>query len=182
MPSHYTRGFFVFDKTWIHENGFFQSLSHAEFRIMLYLLSSVLKITRRDRRYKRGDQIAMLYQHNNLLVANVSTPTIAERCSVSRGTVTPAINKFDEYGAAIRIPEGNDPGENNIYILGFSERSARYYEGRTDYYFVDSIAIKNGERMPEGIRRGITQRYAEEIFVPATRYWIELFGEPEGAQ
>jgi len=149
---------------------------------MVYLLSSVLKITKRDRLYKRGDQIALLYQHNNLLVANVSTPTIAERCSVSRGTVTPAINKFDEYGAAIRITEGNDPGENNIYILGFSDRDGRYHDGRKEYYFVDSIPIKNGERMPENIRREIVQRYSEVMFIPATRCWIELFGEPEGAQ
>lgn len=182
MSEHYTRGFFIFDKTWIQENAFFQSLSHAEFRIMVYLLSSVLKITKKDRLYKRGEQIALLYQHNNLLVANVSIRTIAKRCRVVRGTVTLAINKFDEYGAAIRIPGGNDPGENNIYILGFSERSGQYYGGRKDYYFVDSIPITKGEQMPDNHRQILIERHAETTFHPGLRGWIDLFGEPEVAQ
>ena len=72
----FCKGFFVFDKSWIHDNKFFQSLSHAEFRILLYLLSSALKSSKRDQKYKRGDLIASLYQRNKLLVVNASQRTI----------------------------------------------------------------------------------------------------------
>jgi len=43
----FDRGFFIFDKNWIYDNEFVRSLSHAEFRVLVYLLSSTLKLNKR---------------------------------------------------------------------------------------------------------------------------------------
>jgi len=122
MVDYKKNGFMIFNKSWIYGNEFFRSLSHAEYRIMLYLLASVLRISKKDRRFKRSDLLTNLYQNNNLLVVNASYETIAETSEVDRGTVYKALKGFDDYGAAIKISNKGKNGANNFYIMGCKRR------------------------------------------------------------
>lgn len=169
----FSKGFFVFDKSWIHDNKFFQSLSHADFRILIYLLSSGLKTSRKDPRFKRGDLLAALYQSNNLLVVNASQRKIAEKCNANRATVYKALNKFKEFGAVIKIPDGKETGANDFYIIGF-ENHRKDKDGKQEYYLVDSIPIRAGQKLPDKVKNFIQRGYKglsnrEEI-------WKVLFG------
>ena len=164
----------IFDKAWMIDNKFFESLTHAEFRIMVYLLSSTLKITKSDKKYKQGDLFAKLYHKNRLLVVNTSTPKIAERSKTSRTAVCTALNKFHDYGAAIRISSGGKLGENNLYIVGFR---GKLYDERDYFYFIDSIPLKNGDPMPENLKRSIETRYMDTMYNSKTAGWKELFGK-----
>jgi predicted transcriptional regulator len=175
MSIEFNNGFLVFDKSWIHGNKFFQSLSHAEFRIMVYLLSSALKISKRDERYKRGEIIASLYQKSGILCANVSQRTIAAKCKVDRATVYRALNKFDEIGAIIKMSDGQEKGFNNYYILGFQNQRPDK-SGKQEYYLVDSIPIRGGEKLPDGIRKFILEHYKGELFGSSPLIWKDLFG------
>lgn len=161
MSKAFQNGFLIFDKRWIHDNAFFSALSHAEFRIMVYLLSSVLRVTKKDKRYKRGEMIAYLYQENKLLIANVTTRTIAEKSRVNRSTVLKALDIFNEYGAAIKVDDKGDSGANNFYLLGFEDMNAEM-DGKEDYFFVDSIPIKRGIKMPDAIKTFIRDNYKEK--------------------
>jgi DNA-binding MarR family transcriptional regulator len=175
----FSKGFFIFDKSWIHENKFCQSLSHAEFRILIYLLSSGLKISKKDERFKRSELIASLYQKNKLLTVNASQRRIAEKCNANRATVYKALNKFKDFGAVIKIPDGKENGANDYYIIGF-ENHRKDKAGKQEYYLVDSIPIRTGQKLPEQAKsriqsfyRGLPQR--EEI-------WRELFGMEKDGQ
>ena len=172
MGIEFSRGFFIFDKSWIQENQFVQSLSHAEFRILIYLLSSALKISKRDGRYKRGDTIATLYQTNKILFVNASQRTMAERCNADRGTIYRALNKFKEYGALIKVPDSEDKGANDYYIIGFE----RDKDGKHDYYLVDSIPIRQGHEVPIEIRKFILDHYRDPLFAKNSLIWERLFG------
>jgi DNA-binding MarR family transcriptional regulator len=163
MSKAFQNGFLIFDKRWIHENEFFRSLSHAEFRVMVYLLSSVLRVSKKDKRYKRGELIAFLYQENKLLVVNATTRTIAEKSNVNRSTVCKALERFNDYGAAIKICDGIDGGTNNLYLLGFEDMNAE--DGKEDYFFVDSILIKSGTKMPDTIKTFIRDNYKDTSFL-----------------
>jgi len=163
MSKAFQNGFLIFDKRWIHENEFFRSLSHAEFRVMVYLLSSVLRVSKKDQRYKRGELIAFLYQENKLLVVNVTTRTIAEKSRVNRSTVCKALDRFNDYGAAIKICDGIDGGTNNLYLLGFEDMNAE--DGKADYFFVDSIPIQRGGKMPDTIKTFIRDNYKDTSFL-----------------
>lgn len=173
MSEAFKNGYLLFDKNWFIGSEFFKSLSHAEFRIMTYLLASVMRPNKRDPRYRRAKTIATLYQRNKLLVANVSTRTIAERCQVSRSTVWETLKKFNAVGAAIRISHGAKDGENNFYILGFDASDSE----REEYYFVDSIPIKSGEKMPDETREAIEVGYEKTVFTKSAMGWKKLFGE-----
>jgi DNA-binding MarR family transcriptional regulator len=175
MAIEFSNGFFVFDKSWIHGNKFFQSLSHAEFRIMVYLLSSALKISKRDERYKRGEIIASLYQKSGILCANVSQSTIAERCNVDRATAYRALKKFSEIGAIIKMSDGQEKGSNNLYILGFQNQRPNK-SGKQEYYLVDSIPIRGGEKLPDKIRKFILEHHTWELFGSSSLIWKDLFG------
>ena len=175
MLIEFDNGFFVFDKSWILGNKFFQSLSHAEFRVMVYLLSSALKISRRDERYKRGEMIASLYQKNGILFANVSQSTIAERCNVDRATAYKVLKKFDDVGAIIKMSNGQEKGLNNFYILGFQNQRPDK-SGKQEYYLVDSIPIRTGKKLPEEVRKFISEHYKGELFGSSSIIWKDLFG------
>lgn len=172
MGIEFSRGFFIFDKSWIQENQFVESLSHAEYRILIYLLSSALKISKRDGRYKRGDTIATLYQTNKILFVNASQRTMAERCNADRGTIYRALNKFKEYGALIKVPDSEDKGANDYYIIGFE----RDKDGKHDYYLVDSIPIRQGHEVPVEIREFILGHYRDPLFAKNNLIWERLFG------
>jgi hypothetical protein len=171
----FCKGFFVFDKSWIHDNKFFQSLSHAEFRILLYLLSSAIKTSKRDQKYKRDELIASLYQKNKLLVVNASQRTIAEKCNADRATVYKALIKFKEIGAVIKIPDGKENGANDYYIIGF-ENHRKDKAGKQEYYLVDSIPIRKGQKLPDKIRSFIQRFYKTESFMQREEIWRDLFG------
>lgn len=163
MSKAFQNGFLIFDKRWIHENAFFRSLSHAEFRVMVYLLSSVLRVSTKDQRYKRGELIAFLYQENKLLVVNATTRTIAEKSRVNRSTVCKVVDKFDDSGAVIKITDGAEKSANNLYLLGFEDMNAE--DGKEDYFFVDSIPIKRGNKMPDTIKTFIRDNYKDKSFL-----------------
>jgi DNA-binding MarR family transcriptional regulator len=164
MSKAFQNGFLIFDKRWIHENEFFRSLSHAEFRVMVYLLSSVLRVSKKDKRYKRGELIAFLYQENKLLVVNVTTRTIAEKSRVNRSTVCKALDTFNDSGAVIKITDGAEKSTNNLYLLGFEDMNAEM-DGKEDYFFVDSIPIKRGNKMPDTIKTFIRDNYKDKSFL-----------------
>jgi len=169
----FSKGFFIFDKSWIHDNEFCQSLSHAEFRILIYLLSSVIKTSKRDPRFKRGDLVAALYQSNQLLVVNASQRKIAEKCNADRATVYKALNKFKEFGAVIKIPDGKETGANDFYIVGF-ENHRKDKDGKQEYYLVDSIAIRAGQKLPDKVKSYIQRAY--KGFPSREALWKVLFG------
>ena len=114
----YRNGFFVMNKTWFGQNGFFTSLSHAEFRIILYLLASVLRLDKRRNIAPQAMFLAGLYRDKKLLVANVAQRTIAKKCNVNRGTVQSALRKFEALGAVIVLPCENQGIQNNLYCVG----------------------------------------------------------------
>ena len=163
MSKAFQNGFLIFDKRWILEDEFFRSLSHAEFRVMVYLLSSVLRVSKKDKRYKRGELIAFLYQENKLLVVNVTTRTIAEKSKVNRSTVCKALDRFDDSGAVIKITDRAEKSANNLYLLGFEDMNAE--DGKEDYFFVDSIPIQRGNKMPDTIKKFIRDNYKNKSFL-----------------
>ena len=158
MSKAFQNGFLIFDKRWIHENEFFRSLSHAEFRVMVYLLSSVLRVSKKNLSYKNGELIAYLYQNSQLLVVNVSYAKIAEKCKVNRATVYRALNKFNEVGAVIKISGEKEKHTNNFYILGIENKQG---EDKLPYFFIDSIPISSGEKMPDDIKAFICKNYMD---------------------
>lgn len=168
----FKKGFFVFDKSWIQENEFIRSLSHAEYKILIYLLSSALKISKRDERYKRGDVIASLYQRNKILFVNASQKTIAERCKVNRATAYRALRKFMRFGALIKVPDGKETGNNDYYIIGFE----KIKEGKQDYFLVDSLPIRVGNKLPEQSKDFIRDHYQDWLFSENELIWKDLFG------
>ena len=169
----FSKGFFIFDKSWIHDNKFCQSLSHAEFRILIYLLSSGLKTSKKDPRFKRGDLIATLYQSNHLLVVNASQRKIAEKCNADRATVYKALNKFKEFGVVIKIPDGEETGANDFYITGF-ENYRKDKDGKQEYYLVDSIPIRAGQKLSDKAKTFIQRAY--KGFTSREEIWKMLFG------
>jgi hypothetical protein len=175
MGIEFNKGFFIFDKSWIQENEFMHSLSHAEYRIMIYLLSSTLKISKKDSHYKRGDMIAHLYQFNHILFANVSQRTIADRCNVNRLTVMRSLRMFEDYGAVITLSDGEN---NNFYIIGFETKDKL---DKQEYYLIDSMPIRSGKRMPEEIKNTIIEHYKDELFGSNDFIWRELFGMKQAA-
>jgi len=166
------RGFFTFDKSWILENEFMQSLSHAEFRVMVYLAASTLRISKRDQRYKTGDSLAALYQRNRILFVNVSQPTIAKRCKMDRSTVYEALKKFREFGAVIKVPDAKENGSGDYYIIGFEKTK----EGKQDYFLVDSLPIRAGNKLPDKYKKFIRDHYKDEFFYMSEPMWRDLFG------
>ncbi|MFZ0451948.1 MAG: hypothetical protein WAL98_22175 [Desulfatiglandaceae bacterium] len=175
MGIEFSRGFFIFDKTWIHENKFVQSLSHAEFRILIYLLSSALKISKPNKDYKRGDLIASLYKKNKILFINVSQRTIAEKCNVNRATVCKAIKKFKGFGAVIKMPDCKNNGANDYFIIGF-ENSKKDKDGKQEYYLVDSIPIRTGQKLPDESKDFIRSHHEDDFFWASQLIWRDLFG------
>ena len=169
----FNRGFFIFDKSWIHDNEFCQSLSHAEFRILIYLLSSAIKTSKRNYKYKRDELIASLYQRNKLLIVNASQRRIAEKCNADRKTVYMALNKFKEFGAVIKIPDGKENGANDYYIIGF-ENHRKDKDGKQEYYLVDSISIRAGQKLPDNFKNFIQRAY--KGFTNRDEIWKVLFG------
>jgi DNA-binding MarR family transcriptional regulator len=180
MGIEFNRGFFIFDKSWIQENQFMQSLSHAEYRIMVYLLSSALKISKRDARYKRGELIASLYQRNHILFANVSQSTIADRCGINRATAYKALKKFNDIGAVIKMSEGGKGESNDYFIIGF-ENHRQDKDGKQEYYLIDSIPIRNGRELPDHIKEFIRGHYKDDLFFMSDLIWEGLFGTGKGS-
>jgi hypothetical protein len=174
MGIEFNRGFYVFDKSWFQENEFMHSLSHAEFRIMVYLLSSALKLSKRDTRFKRSKWLVDLYQNNHLLLVNVSQRTIADRCSADRKTVINTLKKFNEYGALLTISNGEEKG-NNVYLIGF-ENPSQHKEGKQDYYLIDSIPIRSGGRLSEETINLIKGHYHDDMLCYSEKIWGDLFG------
>jgi DNA-binding MarR family transcriptional regulator len=173
----FNKGFFIFDKSWILENEFTRSLSNAEYRVLIYLLSSAMKISKRDERYKRGEVIASLYQRNKILFVNASQDRIAERLKMkTRTTAYRALKKFRDFGAAIRVPDGKESGDNDYYIIGFE----KIKEGKHDYFLVDSLPIRAGKRLPDEFREFILNHYKDELFYMSSLIWEDLFGMDSG--
>jgi DNA-binding MarR family transcriptional regulator len=149
-------GFLILNKAWFGENEFFKSLSHAEFKIMLYLLASVLRLDKREQRSKKSLFLARLFRDRNLLVASVSQRTIAVRCYVNRGTVQSALRKLEEMGAVIFLPCEEQGFYNNVYFLGF--RGPTDLENRS-LFMVDSGFLKDGRPIPDSIKHYIQNRF-----------------------
>jgi hypothetical protein len=177
MGIEFNKGFFIFDKSWF-QNEFMVSLSHAEFRIMIYLLSSALKLSKRDERFKKVQRLVDLYRINHLLMANVSQKTIADRCNVNRATIIRALKKFEEYGAVITMSDGEN-NSNHIYLLGVERQDK---SGKEEYFFVDSIPIRSGKKLPDQTIKFIEDHYQDELFYYSDRIWGDLFGMKSGAE
>ena len=71
------------------------------------------------------------------------------------------------------LPYGAKDGENNFYILGFDASGSE----RDEYFFVDSIPIRAGDKMPDVVRERIESGYKETVFTKSARGWEILFGE-----
>lgn len=172
MANNFENGFFIFDKSWWHDNAFMKSLSHAEFRIMIYLLCSVLRITKNDGRYKNGEIIAKVYQKSGVLFVNASQPTIAEKCGVNRATAYRAVHKFRDQGAIIKVFDGPETKTNDIHIVGFEDKR----DSKMDYFLIDSLALKSGQSLPDEFISSVKENFERRVFRTDTRMWKEIFG------
>ena len=168
----FNKGFFIFDKNWIHENRFIQSLSHAEFRILIYLLSSTLKPKKGIAGLARSEQIADLYQRKGILFVNASQRTISERCHVDRRKVYDAMRKFRDCGALIRMPDGEENGNGDYHIVGFE----REKEGKQNYFLLDSMFLRAGRKVPHRYQGFIAAHFRDGGFPPTKEIWEDLFG------
>ena len=168
----FNKGFFIFDKNWIHENRFVQSLSQAEFRILIYLLSSTLKLKKGIAGHARSEQIADLYQRKGILCVNVSQRTIAERCHTGRTTTYRTMTKFKEYGALIKMPDSDDNGNGDYHVIGFE----REKEGKQDYFLLDSVFLRSGLKVPDRYQGFIAAHFRDGGFPPTKEIWEDLFG------
>jgi DNA-binding MarR family transcriptional regulator len=172
MGTEFNNGFFIFDKNWFQDNKFFDSLTHAEFRIIVYLLSSTLRPRANSTRFKNFQWIVDLYHINNILFVNVSQRTIVHRCKVHRSTVISALKKFEEMGAVIIIPsDGNR--SNNIYIVGFKGHTE---SDKNEYFLVDSVPLRSGKKLPDQIKNFITEKFHIVLFNRSDLIWVDLFG------
>jgi DNA-binding MarR family transcriptional regulator len=158
----FDRGFFIFDKNWIYDNEFVRSLSHAEFRVLVFLLSSALKLSKRYNKAGRGKKIATIYRKNGTLFVNASQRTIAENCNMNRITVHRVMSKFKDYGVLIKVPDAE--GNGDYHIIGFSANK----EGKYDYFLTDSSFIRSGEKLPEQLKNYFRNHYEGNNF-PAAR-------------
>jgi len=168
----FNKGFFIFDKNWIHENRFVQSLSHAEFRILIYLLSSTLKPKKGISGLARSEQIADLYQRKGILFVNASQRIIAERCHTGRTTTYRAVTRFKEYGALIKMPDGEDNGNGDYHIVGFQKEK----DGKQDYFLLDSVFLRAGKKLPDRYQGFIAAHFRDAGFPPTKEIWEDLFG------
>jgi len=164
----FDRGFFIFDKSWIYDNEFVRSLSHAEFRVLVYLLSSTLKLNKRSNKSGRGKKIATIYRNNGTLFVNVSQRTVAEKCNMNRVSVHRAMRKFTDYGVLIKVPDIE--GNGDCHIIGFSTNK----EGKHDYFLVESSFIRSGEKLPGHFKSYFQNHYEDNKF-PVTGIWKQLF-------
>ena len=171
MGTEFDKGFFLFNKNWFYENKFFNSLTHAEFRIMIYLLSSILRPRKNSPKYKDYQWIVDLYHSNGILFVNASQRTIAQMCAVHRGTVITALNKFEDMGAVIII-RYDDNTPSNVYVVGF-----QYWDHEMkEYYLVDSIPVSSGKNLPEEYKNYIRKGCGNKLFGKSDTFWGDLFG------
>ena len=81
-----------------------------------------------------------------------------------------------DFGAVLKFPDENETGANDFYIVGF-EYSKKDKDGKLDYYLVDSLPIRAGQKLPEKYRRFILTRYEGHFFKTSDFIWDDLFGK-----
>jgi hypothetical protein len=86
----------------------------------------------------------------------MSERTIADKCGLNRSTVCDAISKFDDFGAAIKIPGKRGKSFSNLYILGFELRDK---SRKNDRLFTNSPILMAGEKIPKNIKNFIRLNY-----------------------
>ncbi|RJR51791.1 MAG: hypothetical protein C4576_03320 [Desulfobacteraceae bacterium] len=175
MGNDFKRGFLIFDKSWLLDNAFMRSLSHAEHRIMVYLLCSVLRIPKECGRYKSGEIIAKLYRRSGILFVNASQEKIAENCGLSRTTAYRSLRKFRNHGAILKVFDGPENGTSDIHIVGFEFEKGKK-QGKQDYFLIDSLALRSGRKLPDEFRKDVEENFQNWVLRPEARMWKEIFG------
>jgi len=146
---------------WFDDNEFINQITNAEKWILACISSFIYRSRELIPDFPPSKKLTFLYSINGLLVSMISERTIADKCNFNRGTVCNAIDKFDDYGAVIKIPGKKGKGYSNLYIMGF-ERREKIKEKkmkRTDFLFSDSPILRSGKKIPDDIKEFIRDRY-----------------------
>jgi hypothetical protein len=146
---------------WFNDNEFINQLTNAEKWILACISSFIYRSRKIDPKFPPSKKLTFLYSINGLLVSMISERTIADKCNFNRGTVCKAIDKFDEYGAVIKISGKKGKGYSNLYIMGFERREKVKKEKtiRTDFLFSNSPVLRSGQKIPDDIKEFIRDRY-----------------------
>jgi hypothetical protein len=138
---------------WFDENQFIENLTHAQKWVLTCLSSYIWRMSFPLDDSFNSKLLAKLYDKNALLVTPMAERTIAKKTGFNRATICTAIDKFEEFGAVVKISGKKGPARYNLYIMGFERR--RKSEGklvkRVDYQFSNSPILRKGGKIPEDL-------------------------------
>jgi len=143
-------------RCWFSNNDFMISLTPGEKWVLTCLTTYIWRVPKARSKSPIEHTLCFLYSGKHLLVAHMSERTIADKCGLNRSTVCNAISKFDDSGAAIKIPGKRGKSFSNLYILGFELRDK---SGNSDRFFSNSPSLMAGGKMPEDIKDFIRLNY-----------------------
>jgi hypothetical protein len=143
-------------RAWFNGNNFMNSLTPGDKWVLTCLSTYIWRVPKARSKSPIEGTLCFLYGRKQLLVAHMSERTIADKCGLNRSTVCNAIAKFDDFGAAIKIPGKRGRKYNNLYILGFELRDK---SGNRDRLFSNSPVLRAGGKMPEDIKDFIRLNY-----------------------
>ena len=178
MPKNLGHG--QIPRGWFTENEFIESLTRSERWVLACLVTYVWRMPYEQDGNLIANRLAYLYRDKEQLVTLMSERTLAEKCGLNRSTVCAAIEKLDDFGAAIRISGNKGKGASNLYILGYESRSGSKGEKRSDRLFSESLILRNGGKIPEDIKEIIRNDGNRR----GTKLWmstIQPYGEWLGA-
>jgi len=143
-------------RCWFNHNDFMPSLTPGQKWVLACLTTYVWRVPKARSKSPIEDTLCFLYSGKRLLVTHMSERTIADKCGLNRSTVCNAISKFDDFGAAIKLPGKRGKSFSNLYILGFELRDK---SRKIDRLFSTSPILMAGEKMPADIKDFIRLNY-----------------------
>jgi hypothetical protein len=143
-------------RAWFNDNDFITSLTPGEKWVLTCLTTYVWRVPKARSKSPIENTLCFLYDKKHLLVAHMSERTIADKCGLNRSTVCSSIDKFDDVGAAVKVPGKRGRKYSNLYILGFELRDK---SGNSDRLFSNSPVLSTGGKMPEDIMDFIRLNY-----------------------
>jgi hypothetical protein len=164
---------------WFNGNKFMDSLTPSEKWVLACLATFFWRVPYERKDSRAANTLAYLYREKEQLVTLIKERTLAEKCDLNRSTVCTAIEKLDDFGAAIRISGAKGKGASNLYILGYESRSGSKGEKRSDRLFSESLILRNGGKMPEDIKeiiRNDRNRRGTKLWMSTIQPYNEFFG------
>jgi hypothetical protein len=164
---------------WFDGNRFIESLTPSEKWVLACLVTFVWRVPYEQKDSRAANTLAYLYREKEQLVTLMSERTLAGKCGLNRSTVCAAIDKLDDFGAAIRISGTKGRGASNLYISGYESRSGSKGEKRSDRLFSESLILRNGGKIPEDIKeiiRNDRNRRGTKLWMSTIQPYNEFFG------